>query len=133
MMLFFWNYLTEWLDRTTCLTSGERKRVKTAATHLLHTSDSMVQRMAPDYAEKLVNDASHTTLNFIDNTSEKIKHSDCGKLVDVNDVFDLAEYALEGCCRCRVKNHTECKRYQLFLKMDIPPAVEQTDGCPYKN
>jgi len=24
-------------------------------------------------------------------------------------------------------------RYQLFMKLNIPVAQEQTDGCPYEN
>jgi hypothetical protein len=63
MILIAWDYLGSWLEKTSCLTKDERKRIKTATTHLLHASDSIVSRifemteqvpvLGPDHRRKM--------------------------------------------------------------------------------
>lgn len=132
MILIFWNYISEWLNRTSCLTPDEQKRLKTVTTHLIHTSDSLVHRMDKKYADKLIRDANHSAVSIVDNTSKRIKRNQDGRYFKTDDIFDLAEYALEGCRRCRMKDFHECEKFNILLKMNIPPATEETDGCPYK-
>ena len=49
-ILVFWDYLAAWLEKTTCLSPEERKRMKTVCTHLIRTSDSIVRRLEVDFA-----------------------------------------------------------------------------------
>ena len=59
MILIVWDYLRSWLEKTSCLTKDERKRIKTVTTNLLHASDSIVGRMEYDYAKKIIKDAKN--------------------------------------------------------------------------
>ena len=65
LMLILWERLTTWLDATTCLSAEERKRAKTAATHLLKASDSLIHRMGTEYARQLDRDlmSKHVEVN----------------------------------------------------------------------
>jgi hypothetical protein len=64
MMLIAWDYFSNWLDKTNCLTTNERKRIKTARTHLLHASDSIIDRMDEKYAKTLLREAKNKELRF---------------------------------------------------------------------
>lgn len=133
MILIVWDYLGSWLEKTSCLTKEERKRIKTATTHLLHTSDSIVQRMEYDYAKKIMKDAKNIEIRIADRTSESLKNKENGTYIDIEDLYDLGSFALKECRGCKKEDHKECERYQLLMKINIPVAQEQTDGCPYEN
>lgn len=133
MMLIVWDYLGNWLEKTSCLTTEERKRIKTATTHLLHASDSIVGRLEVDYAKKLMRDAKNTEVRIVDRVNEKLGRTEGGRYIDVEDLYDLASFSLKECVGCNKTNHKECERYKLFMKLNIPVAQEQTDGCPYEN
>lgn len=133
MILIFWDYLGNWLEKTNCLSKEERKRLKTANTHLLRTSDSIVQRMEYDYAKKIMRDAKNIEIRIADRTADRLKYSESGTYIDIEDLYDLGSFALRECKDCKKEPHKECKRYQLFMKLNIPVAQEQTAGCPYEN
>lgn len=133
MILIAWDYFGSWLEKTNCLTKDERKRMKTATTHLLRTSDSIVGRLEYDYAKKIIKDAKNIEIRITDRTSESLSRTEGGRYTDVEDLYDLASFSLKECIGCKEINHKECERYQLFMKLNIPVAQEQTDGCPYEN
>lgn len=133
MILIIWDYLGSWLEKTNCLTKDERKRIKTATTHLLRASDSIVGRLEQDYARKIIKDAKNIEIRIYDRLNASLKHTEGGRYIDVEDLYDMASYSLKECRGCRGKKHKECERYQLFMKLNIPVAQEQTDGCPYEN
>ncbi len=133
MILFIWDYLGSWLERTRCLTKDERKRIKTATTHLLRVSDSIVGRLEYDYAKKIIKDVKNIEIRITDRMSESLSQTEGGRYIDVEDLYDLASFSLKECIGCDRKGHKECERFQLFMKLNIPVAQEQTDGCPYEN
>jgi len=45
----------------------------------------------------------------------------------------MASYALTDCRGCKRPDHKNCNKYKLFMDLNIPVALEQTDGCPYEN
>jgi hypothetical protein len=61
-----------WLEKTSCLTKEERKRIKTATTHLLRTSDSIVGRLEYDYARKIIKDAKNIEIRIYDRLSASL-------------------------------------------------------------
>lgn len=132
-MLVAWDYLNAWLKKTNCLSPEERKRVKTATTHMLRASDSIVARMDKDYAKKLLREAGNVEINM--GYKSKIKRDDQEETVKIklDDLYDLASHALTECVDCKDKNFKKCDKYKLFMKLNIPVAQEQTDGCPYEN
>lgn len=133
MILIIWDYLGSWLEKTNCLTKDERKRIKTATTHLLRASDSIVGRLEQDYARKIIKDAKNIEIRIADRTADRLKYSESGTYIDIEDLYDLGSFALRECKDCKKEPHKECKRYQLFMKLNIPVAQEQTAGCPYEN
>ncbi len=133
MILIAWDYLGSWLEKTSCLTKDERKRIKTATTHLLHASDSIVGRLEYDYARKILKDVKNIEIRIIDRISESLSRTESGRYIDVEDLYDLASFSLKECAGCKKANHKDCERYQLFMKLNIPVAQERTDGCPYEN
>lgn len=132
-MLIAWDYLNTWLEKTSCLSPQERKRVKTATTHLLRTSDSIVARMDKDYAKKLIRDAGNIELRIMDKLNVSLGGQEGTMHIKIDDLYDIASYALTDCKGCKIKNHKECEKYKLFMELNIPVAQEQTDGCPYEN
>jgi hypothetical protein len=133
MILVFWDYLNSWLEKTSCLTKEERKRIKTATTHLLRTSDSIVGRLEYDYAKKIMKDAKNIEIRISDRINDRLGRTEGGRYIDVEDLYDMASFSLKECAGCKKANHKDCERYQLFMKLNIPVAQEQTDGCPYEN
>jgi hypothetical protein len=133
MILVFWDYLNSWLEKTSCLTKEERKRLKTATTHLLRTSDSIVGRLEYDYAKKIMKDAKNIEIRISDRINDRLGRTEGGRYIDVEDLYDMASFSLKECAGCKKANHKDCERYQLFMKLNIPVAQEQTDGCPYEN
>jgi len=132
-MLVAWDFLSRWLEKTSCLSKDERKRVKTATTHLLHTSDSIIARLETDYAKKLLRDVKNTEIRILDKQNAKLGGLERTINVDIDDLYDIASYALVDCKCCSKENHKECEKYKLFMELNIPVAQEQTDGCPYEN
>jgi len=53
--------------------------------------------------------------------------------VEIDDLFDIASYALTDCRDCKLSNWKECEKYRLYMKLNIPVAQEETAGCPYEN
>lgn len=132
-MLVAWDYLNTWLEKTNCLSPEERKRVKTATTHLLRASDSLVARMDKDYTKKLLREVGNIEISM--GHKSKIKRDNQEETVEIklDDIYDLASHALAECVDCKDKNFKKCDKYKLFMKLNIPVAQEQTDGCPYEN
>lgn len=131
-ILVLWDYLNNWLEKTNCLTVEERKRIKTAATHLLHASDSIIERLDSDYARTLLRAAKDTQIRMSSKTSS-VQDGANTVNVSIDDLYDMSCYALTECKNCKRQDHKNCEKYQLFLRLDIPPAQEETDGCPYEN
>lgn len=129
-MLIAYEYLTGWLLQTSCLTPKERGRIKAVTTHLLHTSDSIVQRLEPDYARKLLKDLKRIAVKRVDKT---IATGDGKAFVDLDDLYDLAEIAMDKCIGCKKAGHKECDRFKLYFKLNVPVARTETTGCPYEN
>lgn len=133
MILVIWDYLNTWLEQTSCLTKEERKRVKTAATHLLHTSDSIVKRLDADYAKRLIRAAKNTEVRVVDRLNAMLGREADTVNIKIDDLYDMASYALTDCRGCKRPDHKNCEKYKLFMDLNIPVAQEQTDGCPYEN
>ena len=132
-ILVAWDYLNAWLEKTNCLSPEERKRIKTATTHLLRVSDSLVARIDKDYAKKLIREARNIEISM--GYKSKIKRNNQEETLEIklDDLYDLASHALTECVDCKDKNFKKCEKYKLFMKLNIPVAQEQTDGCPYEN
>lgn len=132
-VLVMWDYISNWIAKATCLDKAETKNLKTARTLLRKTSDHIVERMDQKFAHQLIRELRGKELMVIDRTNMELKqHVDCVN-VAVDDLYDLASYALEECVGCQRDNIVECPRYQLFLRLALPVAQEETDGCPFKN
>lgn len=132
-ILIAWDYLNTWLGKTSCLSPQERKRVKTATTHLLRTSDSIVARMDKNYAKKLLREARNVELRMDYKPIAKRDKQEETVEIKLDDLYDIASYALTDCKGCSKENHKECDKYKLFMELNIPVAQEQTDDCPYEN
>lgn len=133
MLLIVWDYFTTWMEKTSCLSPEERKRLKTACTHLIKTSDSILRRLEPDYARKLVKDVRNIEIRIVDKVNKKFSGVQGVINIEVDDLYDIASYALVDCIGCKEKNFKECEKYKLYMKLNIPVAQEETDGCPYEN
>jgi len=83
-MLVAWNFLSDWLDKTSCLSKDERKRVKTATTHLLHTSDSIIARL--EYCDVIVKRYARITKRYYD-----IKCIRDGKELSIDEIGEIFE------------------------------------------
>lgn len=47
--------------------------------------------------------------------------------IDIDDLYDVASYALVDCKGCSKENHKECDKYKLFMELNIPvPKNRQT-------
>ena len=53
--------------------------------------------------------------------------------VEIDDLFDIASYALTDCQDCKLPDWKGCEKYRLYMKLNIPVAQEETAGCPYEN
>jgi hypothetical protein len=131
-ILVFWDYLAAWLEKTTCLSPEERKRMKTVCTHLIRTSDSIVSRLEEDYAKKLARDVKDSQIRIVNETNRRMTGKEFVN-VEIDDLFDIACYALTDCQDCKLSNWKECEKYRLYMKLNIPVAQEETAGCPYEN
>lgn len=130
-MLVLWDYVGSWVEKTNCLTKEEKKKLRTAMTNILHASDSIVARLDESYAQKLLRDIKNNELHLIDKVSRgRAKEKDAVNIF-IDDLYDLANYALGDCMGCGGKDFKECERYKLFFKLNIPVAQEDTDDCPY--
>ena len=121
------------MEQTSCLTKDERKRVKTAATHLLHASDSIVKRLDTDYAKRLLRTAKNTEVRVVDRANVMLGRETDTVNIKIDDLYDIASYALADCRGCERPDHKNCEKYKLFMDLNIPVAQGQTDGCPYEN
>ena len=90
-------------------------------------------RMDKDYAKKIIRDAGSIEVRM--DYKPTIKRDDQEETVEIklDDLYDIANYALTDCKGCKIKNQKECEKYKLFMKLNIPVAQEQTDDCPYEN
>lgn len=52
---------------------------------------------------------------------------------NINYMTEAKPRAMAECVGCKNKRFKKCEKYKLFMKLDIPVAQEQTDGCPYEN
>jgi hypothetical protein len=128
-MLIAYEYLTSWLLQATCLTPKERGRIKSACTNLLHASDSIVQRLESDYARKLLKDLKRVAIKMVDKTTA----TEGDIQVNIDDLYDLADMAMDECVGCERHDHKECDRFKLYFKLNVPVARTETTGCPYEN
>lgn len=132
-MLVTWDYLHTWLERTKCLSPTERKWVKMVITYLKKISDSIVERSDKSYITSLTHEALHSAI-IIEDNRRKVYKEECieVKTVVKDDLYELFDYALIPCQTCCNKDFKSCERYQLFMKMAVPPLNEDTDDCPYR-
>ncbi len=129
-ILVTWERLCAWLAKTKCLTKNERKRIKTAATHLLRTSDSIISRMDKDYAMRLTKDACTSQVRI----TTRVRHfTEDLDGISTNDLYDLASYSLQECAGCDRGDWQECNRRKLYQRLGIPVAQDGKTGCPYQN
>lgn len=135
IMMVFYNLITDWLDRNKSLTKEEKRYIRTGLTWIKKGYNSMIVRSKPDYIRTLKNTAMHCEL-YLEDTTGKTVYKDLPdtRTVLVDDIYDLAEFALCECARCsKSKEEFEsCGRYKMFMKMSIPPVTENTDDCPYR-
>lgn len=118
-MLVAWDYLGEWVEKATCLTPSEKKRIKTALT------------LNEDYTKKLIKDAKSTQLRMVDNSNKRDADKELVS-VELDDLYELANYSLADCRGCFMEDYHECEKYKILFKLNIPVLDEETLGCPYE-
>lgn len=133
MLLIFWDYINNWLNKTSCLSPEERKRLKTVATHLLHTSDSIINRMDNDYAVKLIKEAGQTEVK-LEYRVKNFKEQKDIVIIETDTLYDIANYALADCRNCEIskEDYRKCEKYRLFFELNIPVLDEEAALCPYE-
>lgn len=132
-MLVTWDYLGTWVEETKCLSPIERKWLRTVVTYLKKISDNIVGRSDSDYITSLTNQARNSSVNIEDNRKKIYKEEFVDvKTVVKDDLYELFDYALIPCQTCCNKDFKSCERYQLFMKMGVPPLSEETNSCPYR-
>lgn len=126
-IMIAWDYLKKWAGTTKCLTTKERGRIRAACTHLLHVSDALISRMEVDYAKKILRDAERVAVHMVDRTitEETVP-------VKVDDIYDLADYALIDCCDCNIEKHKECPLFKVLFRLNVPVVKVKAKGCPYE-
>lgn len=132
LMLFaVWERCTEWIENEKGqLDTEEKKRLKTACTHIKKVCDSLLKRQDTDYADRLLRSAKN--MEFIIRESRTIPEK-----IEVapEELYNIADYALLICQNgvyCKQENHRECELYKTFLELNIPVCDCNTDGCPYR-
>ena len=127
LMLALWDNLSGWLKETKCLTPQERKRIKTAATHLLKTSDSLVGRLDRDYAVKVIKDLKALQIRL----SHKFTGEKDMVRIEYDKISRLAEFAQEECLFCERGDFKECERFKVLVDADVAMGCKG-EGCPYR-
>lgn len=110
----------------------EKKELKTAATYLLKVGQSMIKRGSADYQRAILNQSkdTHLILNYEPRQVDGSKFVD-SMVLEKDDFLDLADFASRKCRNCKKKHFDECKRYTLFMKLNVPLVEGNTDMCPY--
>jgi len=132
-MLITWDYLSTWVANAKCLTPIEKKWTKTACTFLKKVSDSIIERSEKAYITSLQNEAKNSKIIFVDER-RKVYQEDYkdAKFIILDDLYELYGCALTNCINCSITEHSECKVYELFMKLGVPPLDEEATGCPFK-
>ncbi len=132
-LLVTWDYLDSWIEREKCLLPTERKWTKLVITYLKKISDSIVERSDKSYVTSLTNEVNHSSI-IIEDNRKKVYKEECieVKTVIEDDLNELFDYAISACSSCTNKDFKTCKRFNLFMKMSVPPLCEDTTDCPYR-
>lgn len=84
-----------------------------------------------NFWRKLLDEGEHIGIQIVDMRNEEKTGSDGWKNYREDDVFDLADFALSGCEGCK-KDFSSCRKHALLAALLVPPAREETEGCPYE-
>jgi adenylate cyclase len=132
-ILVFWDYINNWLKKQTALTKEEAKYLKTASTLLRKISDSIILRLDKKFAEQLIREVTTTQLALISIYDKNTIARSEETTIKLDDLYDLASFSLENCTGCKCKDFSKCEKYKLFMRLALPVAQTETDGCPYEN
>lgn len=132
ILLIISEHLTEWLGKTKSLNKDEIKWIKTGSTFFKKAGKSMISRADEEYKRAALNQAKTAAL-CMTNEYKNIDGAEYKNTVNLteDDFFDLAELANQKCRHCKFKKYKACRRYKIFLKLNIPMADSEAEGCPY--
>lgn len=116
------------------LTAEERKYIRMASSLLKKSCKSIVERLEPDFRERLMQDAKNNYLAINPTRSTTLPEE---SRVNTNTLYDLGAYALMHCQsndNCFAKGQwKQCELYKTMMELDIPVAnLEGGRKCPYK-
>lgn len=132
IMMVYNVVINDWLEMNKSLTKDERRFIKTGLTWIKKATDAMIVRSNPEYIKTLKNHARHSDLYLEDTTGKKLSCKTETRTIAIDDLYDLADFALRGCHNCKEKDFKNCERFKVYMKLAIPPMEEVTDDCPYR-
>lgn len=127
-------HIRAWLEKNKNLNAEEKKYIKMGCSFFEKAADSMTGRADKDYIRALKNQVAVTAVNVVQEYEKNAQYVDTVNVIK-DDFLDLAKVATTKCKKCRCKNYKRCKKYMLFLKLNIPTVYhteeENFSGCPY--
>ncbi|MFR8002503.1 MAG: DUF5651 domain-containing protein [Hydrogeniiclostridium sp.] len=109
----------------------EKRNIQRGVTMIGNQLIRMGDTFEKRFWRKLLDEGENTGIQIVDMRNEEKAGSDGWKNYREDDIFDLADFALSGCENCK-KNFAYCRKYSLLMALQVPPAQEETNGCPYE-
>lgn len=132
-VLLLWDRLTEWIKTSKVLTNEEKDKLNKASNTIEEVSDEILSKTDKNFGEKIANEIDHSTIYIENNVNTKLTGNFGYRNVLMDDVYDLADYAMDKCINCKCEDFHNCPKYKLFVSLTIPVASNEAPDCPYKN
>jgi len=111
------------------------KKLKTCATYLENITLERLKCLDPAQLKSVIRRRDHTEIILSTENPDRLNRKDREKAtVNVDDIEDLAELALDSCTRCDCSNTENCKFRLVMHRLDLP-VVKELPGegeCEFK-
>ena len=126
--------LARWADDgKNHLTAEEKKYLRMGATFIKKACKSLIERLEPDYRERLMSDSKNNFLAIVPTRTTTAPEE---SRVKTDTLYDLGAFAL---LHCQAKedcfsgnNWKGCELYKILMELDMPVANFDGGRCPYK-
>ncbi len=126
--------IEDWAKESKVLTDDEKNKLLEATKIINNTSAELSVRSGNKFTEKLLKEIDDSIVYIENAENAKLNTAYGYRNVLMDEVYDLADCAMDKCINCQNENFEECERYKLFINLMVPPAHEgETCECPYKN
>ena len=112
------------------------RKLKCAATYIRHVMDDRYETL--DKEQKVAHDRRYKKMNMYISCTDTERfdpdiQDDIKVTVATNDLYDLAEFAVEQCKSCQKCSQAiiDCKYRQIMLRLCVPITDNVDSKCPF--